>query len=355
MSFVDLNSLQRSERSYGRNGLAPFTWFLATMFMASHFAAQGASDLPVLETHAQVDDEIIAQSDDLIAPLAPEADMADTAVLEVEPPLEGTKPDPVEEMAVRPRPIQKGAAFVDLRRPLDLNFWRLSTHKNDEAHAFYGGPWLPENIVQTPDRLILKVMKGRDGAPPTMAEMQSRQKYGYGRYEVIMRPSTESGIVSTFFTYTGPWSGDPQDEIDIEFIGKRPKSVEYNYWKSGKTGAHSREPLAFDISDRMNLYAFEWHEDEIIWFVNGEEHYRSPRDRSKVPSHPGNIFISAWTGVPRMADWTGRPKFGESAQAEYACVSYTPFEDDSYSCADLFAEDPQFQGQRETITAMLGH
>ena len=35
-----------------------------------------------------------------------------------------------------------------------------------------------------------------------------------------MQPGRGSGLVTALFTYTGPYAGDPHDEIDIEFLGK---------------------------------------------------------------------------------------------------------------------------------------
>nr|WP_070958760.1 family 16 glycosylhydrolase [Hyphomonas sp. Mor2] len=324
MLLTSLTKFTRSEQSNGRYVLAPFVWVFAFLLSLARLAG-GPS--------------LLAESAILIVPEDPVEELEDptdsTDTVDIRP----VRPEPTRE----PRPIRRGSFFADLRQPIDFNYWRVSTYRNDQPGAYYGGPWLLENIIQQHDRLILRVNASVDGAPPTMAEMRTREKYGYGRYEVIMRPSGESGVVSTFFTYTGPWDGDPKDEIDIEFVGKRPTIAEYNYWKNGQTGEYSREPLGFDYSERLNLFAFEWHPDEIIWFVNGEEHYRSPRDASQIPTHPGNIYLSAWTGRPGMYPWTGPPEFGESAQAEYACVSYVPFESDSYSCADLWGEDPQFQ------------
>ena len=333
MALTSLTNFAQSEQSNGRYILAPFAWVFALMFSLGHWAGseQGPAATAAIIAPEGSDTEGV---DEALNGLSDIIDAA-AAIIDTRP----VRPAP----RVQPRPIRRGSFFSDLRKPLDLNQWRVSTHTNENAGAFFGGPWLFENIVQEHDRLILQVKAGENGNRPTMAELQTRNRYGYGRYEVIMRPSAESGVVSTFFTYVGPYTGDPHDEIDIEFIGKRSTEIEYNYFKNGRKGAHSREPLEFDISDKMNLYAFEWHPDEIIWFVNGEEHYRSPREPSRTPSEPGNIFISAWTGIDRMHAWTGPPRFGDSAQAEYACVSFTPFEGDSYSCADLWAEDPQFQ------------
>lgn len=331
MPLTSLTNFARSEQTNGRYVLVPFAWVFAFMLSLSRVSASPDSMVWAIAIVPDTpgDDVIVDVPQDPAEPADDVVDSTDTRPV---------RPAP----APQPRPVRQGSFFADLRQPLDYNRWRVSTQKNDEPNAYYGGPWLIENIIQQSDRLILRVNAGENGAPPSMAEMKTREKYGHGRYEVIMRPSGESGVVSTFFTYTGPWSGDPKDEIDIEFVGKRSRGVEYNYWRAGRKGVYSREPLDFDISERMNLYAFEWHPDEIIWFVNGIEHYRSPRDGSRLPTHAGNIYLSAWTGTASMHAWTGAPKFGESAQAEYACVSFTPFEGDSYSCSDLWAEDPQF-------------
>ena len=341
MALTSLTNFARSEQTNGRYILAPFAWVFAFMFSLGQWASidsrpasmtlviapEPSSDIAATENPTELNAWFDATRDrDQILPARPEP-------------------------GVQPRPIRQGSFFADLRRPLDFNQWRVSTYANDGPRDYYGGPWKIENIAQEPDRLVLKVMAGKDGERPSMAEMKTREKYHYGRYEVIMRPSAESGVVSTFFTYTGPWTGDPKDEIDIEFVGKRPRTVEYNYWKNARKGAYSRETLDFDFSSGLNLYAFEWHPDEIIWFVNGEERYRSPRDASQIPSHAGSIFISAWTGVEGMYDWTGPATFKDSAQAEYACVSFTPFDGDSYSCSDLWAEDPQFQREDAVLAS----
>ncbi len=334
MPLTNLTKLPRATQTNGRYLLAPIAWVIAGMLAFARVAG----------TEPAVPERAVAPIVPEISIDVPDDDPLDDSVDETAiVPETITRPARPAITKMQPRPIRRGAFFADLRRPLNLNEWRVSTWDNDHQGAFYGGAWAAENIIQEHDRLILKVKAGENGERPTMAELQSRRKCGYGRYEVIMRPSDESGIVSTFFTHTGRHAGDPHDEVDIEFVGTRSKTVEFNYWKNGRKGADTRQPVDFNVSETMNLYAFEWHPDEVIWFVNGEELYRSPRNSAQVPNHPGNIFISAWTGTPSMAAWTGAPDFGESAQAEYACVSFTPFDGTSYTCADLWAEDPQFQ------------
>jgi endo-1,3-1,4-beta-glycanase ExoK len=253
-------------------------------------------------------------------------------------------PPPSEPIMPPPRMVSPEALFSDLREGFDPDIWLASAQLNEHAGTHYGGPWKPENIVQNEGYLSLLIKAGIDGARPTMAELKSKQDYGFGRYEVIMRPSGEQGTVSAFFSYTGPWAGDPHDEIDIEFVGKRRQHVEFNHWIDGKSAAPDRVKLEFDASKSLNLYAYEWRADEIVWFINGEEAYRTPRGATNIPTHPGRVFISAWAGTERMRSWIGAPKYGDTAQADFACASFTPFGDESYTCSDLWAEDPQFAG-----------
>ena len=309
MSLNTLLKSLRDERTAGRFVLLPFGWVIAAMLALSRVSAP--------------------------PPPSPEpVEIVDTIAPEPLPPTDSAEPPP--------RVVSPQALFADLRQPLDLAVWTPSTYPNELPSAHYGGPWVAENIVPTDEALVLMVRKGVDGARPTMAEIQSNEKYGFGRYNVIMRPSGESGTVSAFFTFTSEWTGDPHDEVDIEFIGRRSGFVEYNYWKSGRPGAHSGEKLGFDAADELNLYSIDWTSDEIVWYVNGEEHYRSPPGDTGIPTHPSKIMFSIWTGKERMEVWTGPRKFGDSAEAEFACISFTPFEDESYSCADLWDDDPQF-------------
>ena len=265
-------------------------------------------------------------------PVEPETEMVATVSL---------APEPVQP--VKPKIVSPDAFFDDLRDGFDPDGWRPSTHANEAAGTHYGGPWKRENIVDYDDRLSLKIRAGSEAARPTMAELQTKREFWYGRYEVIMQPSSEGGTVSAFFTYTGPWSGNPHDEVDIEFLGRHPNEVEFNYFKNGKTGRSKRHKLDFKASESMNLYAFEWRPSEIIWYINDEEVYRTPEDSFDIPTNPSNLFLSAWTGAKNIEAWVGPARFGETANADFACVSFTPFSDKSYTCSDLFSEDPQFQ------------
>lgn len=73
---------------------------------------------------------------------------------------------------------------------------------------------------------------GRGGY--TGGEWRSKERFGYGLYQVNMKPIKNPGVVSSFFTYTGPSEGKPWDEIDIEFLGKDTTKVQFNYFTNGR-------------------------------------------------------------------------------------------------------------------------
>ena len=233
--------------------------------------------------------------------------------------------------------LPPGALYADLRSSFDPEIFH-PTVREPGPGEHYGGPFMAQNLVQGANNLALMIRARTRPLSPTMAGLKSRARFGYGRYETIMRPSGEDGIVSSFFTYTGPWSGDPHDEIDIEFVGSRPTHIEFNYFKNGVRGQYARLPLGFDASDSLNLYGYDWLPDQIIWYVNGEEIYRTQTDGSDIPTHAGTLIINAWAGTERMRVWTGPLRFGAEAQADYACLSFTPIGETARSCADQWAE-----------------
>lgn len=129
--------------------------------------------------------------------------------------------------------------------------------------------------------------------PYSAAEFRTKDFYGYGMYEVTMKPIKNDGVVSSFFTYTGPSDDNPWDEIDIEFLGKDTTVVQFNYFTNG-VGEHEYvHELGFDASEDFHTYGFDWQEDSITWYVDGEAVYTANKD---IPTTPGKIMMNVWPG-----------------------------------------------------------
>ena len=273
----------------------------------------------------------------------PEIEVAD---VEPEPALD--VPPPVASAPLSPRvitltPPSKARATLPsapgfitlLGNTLNDAFFYRSNYSNPTGH--YGGDWAHENIGQSAEGADLSVRRqaSRSG-PYTGGEMKTLKTYGYGRYEVVMRPAKGSGLVSSFFTYTGAYAGNAHDEIDIEFLGLDTTRIHFNYFRNGRTGADATFDLPFDAAEEDHLYAFEWTAEGITWFVDGEPYYKTVEGDTFVPKTPGNIYFNAWTGKPGMAGWHGKPTFESGAAAHYSCVSFSPIGEESRACSDLF-------------------
>jgi len=218
--------------------------------------------------------------------------------------------------------------------PVEETF-RLSNW--NASDSFYGGRWAPENVVNTVQGAEFRVEREPDTHIPfSMAEAKSQQRLGYGRYEAVMQIGKGSGLVSAFFTYTGPYDGDPHDEIDIEFLGKDTSKIEFNYWRNGKRGKHAIFDLPFDASAAPHLYAFEWAPDRITWYVDGVAYYATEPNDAFIPQHAGRMFFSHWTGTPQMRGWHGKPDLESGEAMTVSCASFTPVNKTAPTCGDSF-------------------
>lgn len=192
--------------------------------------------------------------------------------------------------------------------------------------SMFNVTWRKENCTFENGRMQLIIDKDKkDGSVPySGAEYRSKDFYGYGRYEVRMKAIKNDGVVSSFFTYTGPSDNNPWDEIDIEILGKDTTKVQFNYFTDSKGNHEYLYDLGFDASEDFHDYAFEWHKDKIVWFVDGKEAYTAAEN---IPVTPGKIMMNAWCGTG-VDGWLNA--FDDSKMpltAEYEKISFTPFDE----------------------------
>lgn len=200
----------------------------------------------------------------------------------------------------------------------------------EAAHGWTNGNpfnvnWYNKNVTFHNGRMQLVIdddFASTNEVPYSGGEFRSKDFFGYGRYECSMKAMKNDGVVSSFFTYTGPTDKNPWDEIDVEVLGKDTTKVQFNYFRDSKGGHEYMYDLGFDASEDFHTYAFEWHKDCIIWFVDGKEAYRADQ---AIPVTKGKIMMNAWAGK-NVDEWL-KP-FNDAdlpIQAEYAWVKFTPF------------------------------
>lgn len=178
--------------------------------------------------------------------------------------------------------------------------------------------WSKDNVSFSGGKLNLSI-KGNQWSGYTAAEYRTQQTFGYGMYDVSMKPIKNDGVVSSFFTYTGPSDGTVWDEIDIEFLGKDTTKVQFNYYTNGVGNHEYVYDLGFDASQSFHQYGFYWDSNSITWYVDKKPVYTATQN---IPRTPGKIMMNAWNGKG-VDEWLKRYNGVAPLTAQYDWVSYT--------------------------------
>ncbi|MBR6958256.1 MAG: family 16 glycosylhydrolase, partial [Erysipelotrichaceae bacterium] len=185
--------------------------------------------------------------------------------------------------------------------------------------------WYKQNAVINGNHLELKIDKkyGNDSNPDwnpqySGGEFRTNNFYGYGYYETSMKAIKNDGVVSSFFTYTGPSDNNPWDEIDVEVLGKDTTKVQFNYYTNGKGDHEYMYDLGFDASQGYHTYGFDWQPGKITWYVDGKKAYEATQN---IPTTPGKIMMNAWPGKT-VDDWLKAFNGKTPLTAYYEWVTY---------------------------------
>ena len=131
------------------------------------------------------------------------------------------------------------------------------------------------------------------------------------------------GLITGFFTYTGPAYGTRHDEIDFEFLGRDTRKVQVAWFRDGALTSHLI-PLPFDAAERFATYDIDFLPGELRWHVEGEEVFRIAGN--DLPDLPQRLFLNLWAAAPGLEGWSGVPGPATEAVAEVRCVGFTPWE-----------------------------
>jgi len=176
--------------------------------------------------------------------------------------------------------------------------------------------WKPENVKFNNGQMAITI--DRDWSGYTAGEYRTKDYFGYGLFQVSMKPIKNPGVVSSFFTYTGPSDGTQWDEIDIEFLGYDTTKVQFNYYTNGVANHEYLYNLGFDASQSFHTYGFDWSQNAITWYVDGKAVYTATRD---IPKTPGKIMMNAWNGKG-VDDWLRAFNGRTGITAYYDWASY---------------------------------
>lgn len=213
--------------------------------------------------------------------------------------------------------------------------------------------WDPENITFNESSNGLMKMKisantnqnhkRDDGYGPVFeyngAELRTTGTYGYGYYEVRMKPCKASGTNSSFFLYTKDDEHNIEwNEVDIEFItkdmgdGRGLRSIpQFNFFIDNAGQGHEflYTDLEFDASTAFHVYGIEYAADHISWYVDGTKVYTATgcktdghnHAKGSLPRRNMQIMVNFWPGTG-VDDWLGPFNYSAPLYAEYDYIKF---------------------------------
>ncbi|WP_068110500.1 family 16 glycosylhydrolase [Tropicimonas marinistellae] len=225
-------------------------------------------------------------------------------------------------------------SFTDNFDTIDQDFWYLADFSI--ANSWQWTAWEADYIKQLDGEIALEfdattAKDKKHTKDYTGSEIQSKDYYGYGYYEVDMIASGESGVVSSFFLFTNDfWGADTHNEIDFEFLGGDTTVVNINYYygdkSMGSLNGSVQIDLGYDAAEEMHTYGFDWQEDSITWYIDGEVVYEvtSADTGIPIPDEEMKIIMDVWSGT--FDNWHGELsdylENGGKTAAYYSRVSY---------------------------------
>jgi endo-1,3-1,4-beta-glycanase ExoK len=214
-----------------------------------------------------------------------------------------------------------GSGFVEKFQFLNRNRWLVS---DGWANGNYQScEWRADAITFATRGVMRLTLSDHGGKVRSFgcAEIRSKATLGYGLYEARIRSAAGSGLNTAFFTYIGPPAGTPEhDEIDFEFLGKNPQTVNINHFTNGEPHDGKIIQLDFDASRSFHNYGFEWTPDKISWYVDAQVVSETPAG-AKIGRNPGLLFFSLWSGLD---EWMGPFHYETPVTAEVEWAAYTP-------------------------------
>lgn len=223
-----------------------------------------------------------------------------------------------------------GTPFVDDFSRLDKSIWLVSDGWSNGSYMV--NDWRGSQSVFD-DGLTVK-LEDRPGGISRYAsgEVQSRATYGHGYYETTMQAASGSGIISGFFTYTGPPFGKPWNEIDVEILGKNTREALLTYFYNGKSISQVVK-LDFDAATGLHHYAFDWQPGFIRWYIDGKLVHEATGSKMPLPNEAQKIMMHLW-GTDSIKDWAGPFDRGAvPTRMRFGCIAYSHARPASDQCS----------------------
>ena len=255
--------------------------------------------------------------------------------------LAAAEPVQAARKPVRPPPAQ--GDFTDHLAIYDTTRWiKADGWKNGPP---FDNAWLADHVSFVDGELVLSLDdQAALGEPYSSGHYQTTGFHGYGCFEASFMPVAESGVVSSFFAFAGPFDNGGNghvNEIDIEFLGYDTTQFQANFWTNDDDFSNGHEAiieLGFDAAEDFHRYGFRWTPTGIEWFVDGVRVYSvsdTPADPTpKAAESLLKIMMNVWPVDDTATGWAGEFQYpGSALHGFYDWVRYTAGEDCGFETA----------------------
>ena len=244
---------------------------------------------------------------------------------------------PVKAGRPRPTPPPAQGSFIDQLDGYDTARWAKADGWVNGAP--FDNAWRADHITFANSEMsIVLDNTAYLGKLYSSGEYRTLGFYGYGCFEASFQPVARPGVVTSLFTFAGPYDNGgngKHNEIDIEFLGYDTTSFQANFWTNDDTYLHGHEHmvnLGFDASQALHSYGFKWTSTGITWYVDGLAVY-SVADSAgdpipKATDSLHKIMINLWPVDSTASSWAGTFVYpGMPLVARVDWVRYTAGED----------------------------
>ncbi len=227
---------------------------------------------------------------------------------------------------------QVGEAFIDRFDGNALNGrWFVGDGWSNGDHM--ENIWRKEQVSVGAEGLKLTMERAKPGAekPLVSAEIQTRETFRYGYFEIRMRVPKGAGTVTGFFTYAGPDKKSPSNEIDVEIVGKDTTRVDLTSHAGGNSGV-ARPAVPGDAARDFHVYGFDWQPTYVRWYVDGKLVHEVTGANARKLVKPQKIMIDLWASK-QLKSWVGDLDMnGGPWVLTASCVAYAPTYDGRSLC-----------------------
>jgi beta-glucanase (GH16 family) len=257
-----------------------------------------------------------------------------------------------------PKPPAASAGFTDHLNAYDATRWsKADGWKNGSP---FDNAWAADHVTVADGKLDLRLDNvALLGEPYTSGELRTNGYYGYGCYEASFKPIMVPGVVTSLFTFAGPYDNGgngKHNEIDVEFLGNQSRRVQLNFWTNDDSYTSRNEVMIdfdWDPAAEFHRYGFKWTSDRIEWYIDGglvHTAFDSPTNPTpKATESLQKIMVNAWPVDETAVLWAGVFGYpGTPLHAEYQWIRHIAGE--SCSLLEAPADVPPPSGDASTMS-----